>query len=134
MAVRNKLSFKREEGFSLVELMIAVAIVSILASIALPSYRAYIVKSRRTDIQREMVSYGQALERWYTTNGTYQNSAATDCGVAYTGSATYYTVTGTCTTATAYSISAVPVSSSSQAGDGTQTLDNTGAKAGTWAN
>lgn len=123
-----------QKGFSLIELMIAIVIVAILVSIALPSYKSHVVKSRRTDIQREMVSYGQALERWFTTNGTYQNSAANGCGVAYSGSSTYYTVTGTCSSATAYSISAAPVSGSSQASDGTQTLDNTGAKTGTWAN
>lgn len=121
--------FRRTEGFTLIELMITVAIVAILVSIAFPSYNNQMVKSRRADAQREVVSYAQSLERWFTTNGTYLDSAGTACGVAYSGATQYYGVAGACA-ATTFTITATPVTSGPQSSDGTLTLDQTGARGG----
>ena len=52
-------------GFTLIELMITVAIIAILAAIALPSYKNYIVKSHRTEAQAAMLSLAQYLESKY---------------------------------------------------------------------
>ena len=124
------------KGFTLIEVMIVVAIVAILASIALPAYNDQIRKSRRTDAQRELVAWAQALERTFTTSATYGDcSAGTPSG---TSSNTYYTFSadgGNCT-ATTFTLSAAPISGASQAADGTMTLDNTGARtpAAKWRN
>ncbi|UCV16322.1 type IV pilin protein [Quatrionicoccus australiensis] len=124
-------SFGRSAGFTLIELMITVAIIAILVSIAFPSYNNQMVKSRRADAQREVVSYAQSLERWFTTNGTYLNAAGTACGVAYSGATQYYDVaSGTVCTATTFAITANPVTSGPQSSDGTLTLNQTGARGG----
>ncbi len=88
-----KYSFsKRQLGFTLIELMIVVAIVGILAAIALPSYLNSVIKSRRIDAQREMVSYSQALERYFTVNGRYVTVAGGNtCGGTAPVNSTYYT-------------------------------------------
>lgn len=58
-------------GFTLIELMITVAIVGILTSIAYPSYQDSIMKSRRVDAQGKLMSFANAMERYYTQCNTY---------------------------------------------------------------
>jgi type IV pilus assembly protein PilE len=61
----------KEKGFSLMELMIVVAIVGILAAIAYPSYQNYVLRTGRTDGQAKMMEILQAQERFYSQNQTY---------------------------------------------------------------
>ena len=58
-------------GFTLIELMIVVAVVAILASIAVPAYQEQIRKSRRAQAKADMVEYAQMAERYFTVNNTY---------------------------------------------------------------
>jgi type IV pilus assembly protein PilE len=58
-------------GFSLIELMITVPIVVILASIALPSYRNYILRSHRVDATAALLAIAGAQEKYYIQNNTY---------------------------------------------------------------
>ena len=62
-------------GFTLIELMIVVAIVAILAAIAYPSYREHVVKSRRATAQSCLLELAQFMERFYTTNMKYHETA-----------------------------------------------------------
>jgi len=62
-------------GFTLIELMIAVAVVSLLAAFALPQYRAQIKKSRRTDAKTGLLDLASREERFMTVNNKYTNVA-----------------------------------------------------------
>ncbi len=58
-------------GFTLIELMITVAVVAILAAIALPSYQAYVRKANRAQAKADLVELAQMLERRHTVENTY---------------------------------------------------------------
>jgi type IV pilus assembly protein PilE len=63
-------------GFTLIELLIAVAVVAILAAIAIPSYSAYIVRGQRAAAKAVLLQTAQAMERYYTVNGSYLSGGA----------------------------------------------------------
>jgi type IV pilus assembly protein PilE len=73
---RTQPSHPRQAGFNLLELMIVVAIIGILSSLAYTSYQDSVVKSRRKAATACMLEEGQFLERWYTTNLTYVGATA----------------------------------------------------------
>ena len=58
-------------GFTLIELMITVAIVAILAAIALPSYSAYVARARRADARTQLLQAAQYMQRYYAANDRY---------------------------------------------------------------
>lgn len=64
----------RSRGFTLIELMVAVAIVGIIAAVAFPSYQNSIRKGRRADAMAAIASIQQAQERWRGNNATYSTS------------------------------------------------------------
>lgn len=66
-------SSSRERGFTLIEMMIAVAIVAILAAIAYPSYRDYIIRGRLTDGTNGLSAMQADMERYFQDNRTYAN-------------------------------------------------------------
>jgi type IV pilus assembly protein PilE len=62
---------QRQAGFTLIELMIVVAIVGILVAIAYPSYSDYLVRSRRAEAKQGLIELAQMLERNYTVANSY---------------------------------------------------------------
>lgn len=68
-----------QSGFTLIELMIVIAIVGILAAIAIPNYTEYVRKSRRSDAKSSILEVTQRLERFYTEKARYTTSF-TDIG------------------------------------------------------
>lgn len=127
---------KKIRGFTLIEMMVVVAIVAILAAIALPAYQNNMKKARRTDATSALQGLAQAMERWYTEKGTYKAAAAAgaDTGAPtifstkspIDGSDTYYNLTISAAAVNTYTLTATP--SGSQAGDGILTLSSTGAR------
>jgi len=114
----------KNRGFTLIELMVTVAIIGILAGIAYPSYLSQVRKSRRSDAVQGLALLQQAQERWRSNNAIYASNAQmtgawpSGLGIAATTSGTYYTlsISGT-PTATGYVALATAVSTTSQNGD-----------------
>lgn len=98
-------SIQVARGFTLIELMIAVAIVGLLAAIALPSYSSYVLRTRRTDAMAALTQAQTTIERCYAANFTYLTPAPCAAPpaisskgfytVAAVGTATTYTLTAT---------------------------------------
>lgn len=137
----------KQQGFSLIELMIVVAIIGILAAIAYPSYQENVASTHRANAQSELMGLSSALERWYTQNNHYSNAAdgGADTGAPGAGLygldqeiARFYTITisqtdgGTADTTAAqtYTLQAAPVAGNIMANDrcGTMTINSAGVK------
>jgi type IV pilus assembly protein PilE len=109
---------KRLQGFTLIELMITVAIVAILAALAFPAYMDYITRGKFAEAKSQLSDLRVKMEQWFQDNRTYLNTAGTACGVAMPVAPTvqYFTLSCPTFTATTYTISANGVVGSSTAG------------------
>lgn len=75
---------KNSSGFTLIELMVAVAVVAILAAVAIPSYSAYVIRGQRAAAKAALQQAAQFMERNYTTTGCYNYSDTCTTGTAIT--------------------------------------------------
>jgi len=123
-------------GFTLIELMITVVIIGILASIAIPSYSNYIVRSNRAAAHTEMMDIANRQQQYllanrsYATDGQLGYSVPSSLSGKYT--ATVVPTAATATTPPTFVITFTPVTGGSQAGDGALTLNQDGIKGGKW--
>ena len=123
-------------GFTLVELMITIAIIAILMAIVVPNYQLQINKSRRADAKTTLMGESQRLERCFTDTDTYLGCETTDYVTAIPSYKGYYTVTtkqaaGNTITATTYTLAATFLADGPQASDTkckTFTLNHLGEK------
>ncbi|MCI0506017.1 MAG: type IV pilin protein [Gammaproteobacteria bacterium] len=116
-------------GFTLVELLIVVVIVSLLAMVAVPSYNVSVAKARRADAQSSLSNLAGAMERFFTENGTYIGAAGSSGTPTATGAPwiyhtqspvdgdiKFYNLTIEAATAGSYTLRATPIGG--QDGDG----------------
>ncbi len=127
---------------TLIELMIVVVIVGILASIAVPSYRNYVLRAQRTDAKTALLRVAAAQEKFYLQNNTYASDAQialappAGLGIAATTEHGWYTVAIGTTLGLAqdFTVTATPVAGGPQATDShcaTFAVTSTGAKSAT---
>lgn len=125
---------KKNRGFTLIEVMMVVAIIGILAAIAYPSYQNQLKKGRRAAAQSFLMEVSSKEQQYLLDARTYAlgSTALTDLGlVVPTNVSGFYTITVTPsapTTPPSFTATATPISTSQQASDGVLTIDNTGAK------
>ena len=100
-----------QRGFTLIELLIAVTIIAIITSIALPSYRDYIIRSNRAAAVADLLEMSHWMERQFTIFGRYNDSSMSSLPVSQspkTGDASY-NLSISESAATTYIITATPV-------------------------
>ena len=121
---------KKQSGFTLIELMIVVAIVAILAAIALPAYQTYAQKARFTEVVSATGPFKSAIEVCYQTQGAnLQNCEYNENGVPSAAGATGHvtSVTWSATSASAGIITATGVADDFPASGNIYTLNASGA-------
>ncbi|MDE2203449.1 MAG: type IV pilin protein [Burkholderiaceae bacterium] len=121
----------RPRGFTLVELMITVAIVGILAVIAYPSFTSYIQKSRRADGKAALLAAAQKMEQYRSLSNTYAGATLGASGVYASRSENgYYALSfSVAPTQTLYTIQAAPQGGQATDACGTFSYDQAGNKA-----
>lgn len=133
-----KINTKTEHGFTLIELMITVAIVGILAAIAYPSYTEYVLRSNRSEGQAFLNDAAARQERYYAQNNTYADTTA-KLGYSTANSAnTRYVLSISSASATAYTLLATVQRADAKCGNlglnhtGTKTKTGTATVAECW--
>lgn len=126
----------RQKGLTLIELLVVVAVISILASVAIPLYTEQVQKSRRADGRVALTTIAAAQERFFTLNGRYTanlGSLSIDTDLQSGDSeAGFYNLAVNATT-TSFIVTATPDSTTAQAGDDCtlMRLNSVGVKDGT---
>jgi type IV pilus assembly protein PilE len=127
----SQLRLQRMAGFSLIEVMVVVAIIGILASIALPSYNDHQRKTRRAAGTACLTAVAQRMERVYTTDMSYASAPAigTLTGACEPETLKFYNFAfPAAPAAKTFSVSAAPYGKQSGDSCGTLTINQAGAK------
>lgn len=132
MRVSRSHPSNRLRGFTLIEVMITVAIVGILAAIALPSYFDYVQRSKLIDGTTKLGDYRSKMEKWFMDTRSYQNLAGTACGVTpVVTPGDYFTIGCVAPLPTTYTITATGVPANGMSASFIYTVTNTNVKGST---
>ncbi len=123
----------KQQGFTLIELMVTVAIVAILSAIAVPSYVQYVQRGNRAQAMATLLQDSNWMEQQFTINNAYPTTLSSTATPSFpgfqsppTGAAVYnISLVSASSTVTTYTLQAVPVATTPDK-CGTFTLDNTG--------
>jgi len=130
MAFACRCRNQNSSGFTMIELLITVAIVGILAAIALPSYFDYVTRSKIIDGTTKLGDFKSKMDKYFMDNRTYLNGAA--CGVANpaVSASDYFTITcgPPAPTATTYTIVATGIPARGMPAAFVYIVDQTNAK------
>jgi type IV pilus assembly protein PilE len=119
----------RSKGFSLLELIIVVAIVAVLSSLAVASYRHYVFRARRADARQMLMNIAHGEERWYATYNRYTDDLGKfGYATAVSPGTNYEPLLTVDDDAQRYQAAALPIDNQAADACGTMTLDSTGKK------
>jgi type IV pilus assembly protein PilE len=125
----------RQYGFTTIELLIAMAVVAILVTLALPAYNSTLIRSNRAAAQSFLLDLANREEQYLLDARSYTTTVS-DLLAVPAPVAPYYTVTisvpSGSTIANAYTITATPIATSMQKNDGPLTINQDGVKTGSW--
>lgn len=127
---RTRTARRAGAGFTLIELMVSMAIVALLAAIAYPAYGNYLKKSNRAAAQSYMVELAQAQSQYMADSRSYaaSESALHMTTPAAVASKYQISIAASDGPPPSFTITATPVPTSSQAGEDVLTLDQAGAR------
>ena len=119
----------RIQGFTLIEVLMAMVIIALLTAVALPSYQNQVTRSRRSDCMSVVMAFSQAMERFYSENYTYLGTGVSGADTGAPEVTTFpnqcpidgtalYNLTIQAAAAQSFTLRATPASGSSQVGDG----------------
>lgn len=128
-------AIRRRSGFTLIELMITVAIIGILAAIAYPSYQSYVLQSRRAEAIAGLLDLQQDIEKWRVNNASYSGCTASSTPSCAVPASSYYDFSISNQSPTNYTLTARATSTqTADTGCTPLTLDQSGNKgpSGCW--
>jgi type IV pilus assembly protein PilE len=118
----------QQKGFTLIELMIVVAVIAVLAAIAYPSYQDSVRRTKRADMKANLTEIASQIQRYKIANFKVMGATTSDVGIAaayptqgtalYTVSLSPVSGTPSALTSSAWTLTATPIAGSAQQGDG----------------